>query len=100
MKNFKKAKADFRGFLKVVDDERNSFSHQIFPPEFDEFNNDANFRLKRKIKTELKAKAKNKSSIRRHLARKSQHYHVAFHSFDDIQSKNPKEISIEDLVDD
>ena len=100
MKNFKKAKADFRVFLKVVNDERNSFSHQIFPPEFDELNNDAKFRLKHKIKTELKAKAKNKSSIRRHLARKSQGPQFAFHLFDDRHSKNPKEISIEDLVDD
>jgi hypothetical protein len=98
MKNFKKAKADFRSFLKAINDERNSFSHQIFPPEFDELNNDANFRLKRKIKTALKVKAKINSNIRKPPARKSQGPQFVFHLFDNKHSKNPKEISIENLV--
>jgi leucyl/phenylalanyl-tRNA--protein transferase len=99
MKNFKHAKADFRGFLKVVNDERNPFSHHIFPPEFDELNNDAHLRLKRNFRAELKAKAKNISSIRRHHARKSQGPQFFFRLFDNRYSKIPKEISIKDLVD-
>jgi hypothetical protein len=100
MKNFKNAKADFRGFLKVVNDERNPFSHQLFSPEFDELNNDAHLRLKRNFRAELKAKAKNESSIRRHHARKSQGPQFFFRLFDNRYYTIPKEISIEDLVED